>query len=165
MFIEQKLCNSLNLLEIGQDISLDNIKKAYRKMAKKYHPDLFLSKSKEALSAENKMKMINEAKELIDNFIDMYGLDELLRIYKTTNKINEFITLEEVGAVCSKDSELIVFDTIMNNCIEINAKRIFKILYSIFLALSEISLKIEPKTVAKSCPFFSTSSFLLVMSK
>lgn len=130
MFLEQKLCNSLKLLEIGQDVSLDNIKKAYRKMAKKYHPDLFLSKSKEALSAENKMKMINEAKELIDNFIDMHGLDELLRIYKTTNKINEFITLEEVGDVCSKDSELIVLDTIMNNYLEINAKRIFKILYS-----------------------------------
>ena len=52
--------NYYNVLGISNNASIDEIKKAYRKLAMKYHPDLNPS-----AEAENKMKKINEAYEQI----------------------------------------------------------------------------------------------------
>ena len=49
-------------LEINENASADEIKKAYRKLARKYHPDV----NKEA-SAEEKFKEINAAYEVLSN--------------------------------------------------------------------------------------------------
>jgi uncharacterized membrane protein len=50
------------LLEISQTANSTQIKQAYKKQAKKYHPDLYQGDKK---FAEEKMKQINEAYELL----------------------------------------------------------------------------------------------------
>lgn len=51
-----------NTLEISQNASADEIKKAYRKLARKYHPDINKEKS-----AEEKFKEINAAYEILSD--------------------------------------------------------------------------------------------------
>lgn len=54
------------ILEVGEDASEQDIKRAYRKQAKKWHPDKFASASdEERLDAEEKMRQINKAKEVL----------------------------------------------------------------------------------------------------
>lgn len=49
-------------LEVNENASAEEIKKAYRKLARKYHPDV----NKEA-GAEDKFKEINAAYEVLSN--------------------------------------------------------------------------------------------------
>lgn len=61
-------------LEVDKDASQDEIRKSFRKLAKKYHPDV--AKDKE--HAENKFKAINEAYEVLGDpekrkKYDLYG--------------------------------------------------------------------------------------------
>ncbi|CAB4060307.1 unnamed protein product [Lepeophtheirus salmonis] len=69
--------NYYQILDIGRDSSESEIKKAYRKLALKYHPDK--NKSEEA---EDKFKEIGEAYEVLSDedkkrVYDMYGEDGL----------------------------------------------------------------------------------------
>ena len=64
------------ILEISKDASEADIKKAYRKLARKYHPDLNPGNKE----AELKFKQINEANEVLSNpenrkKYDQYGKD------------------------------------------------------------------------------------------
>ncbi|MGY6741572.1 MAG: DnaJ domain-containing protein [Cecembia sp.] len=51
------------VLEIERNASADDIKKAYKKLARKYHPDL----NPNDKEAENKFKQVNEANELLSD--------------------------------------------------------------------------------------------------
>src|SRR5690554_8203024 len=62
-----------DLLGVSKDASQDEIKKAYRKLSKKYHPDI----NKEA-NAETKFKKLTEAYEVLGDeqkrsAYDQYG--------------------------------------------------------------------------------------------
>ena len=64
------------ILEINKNSTESEIKKAYRKLARKYHPDL----NPGDLEAEKKFKKINEANEVLSNAenrkkYDKYGKD------------------------------------------------------------------------------------------
>jgi curved DNA-binding protein len=64
------------ILEIQRDASAEDIKKAYRKLARKYHPDL----NPNDKEAENKFKQVNEANEVLSDpekrkKYDQYGKD------------------------------------------------------------------------------------------
>ncbi|MCB9317125.1 MAG: J domain-containing protein [Lewinellaceae bacterium] len=64
------------ILGVNKDASADAIKKAYRKLARKYHPDL----NPNDAEAERKFKEINEANEVLGNAenrkkYDKYGKD------------------------------------------------------------------------------------------
>ncbi|MBC3758377.1 TerB family tellurite resistance protein [Hyunsoonleella sp. SJ7] len=56
--------NAYKILEIEKDATVDEIKKAYRKMAKKYHPDRVIHLGKEhRAGAEEKFRQVQEAYE------------------------------------------------------------------------------------------------------
>ncbi len=56
--------NAYKILEIDSSASIDEIKKAYRTMAKKYHPDRVAHLGKEhQKGAEEKFKQVQEAYE------------------------------------------------------------------------------------------------------
>ena len=59
------MSNLYEILEVSEKASKEVIEKAYRVLAKKYHPDL--QEEKEKKNAENKMKQINEAYEVLSN--------------------------------------------------------------------------------------------------
>ncbi|MBR8638177.1 DnaJ domain-containing protein, partial [Campylobacter coli] len=71
-------CKDCKILEITQSADKDTIKKAYRKMALKYHPD----RNQGDKEAEDKFKLVNEAYEVLSNeekraIYDRYGKDAL----------------------------------------------------------------------------------------
>lgn len=53
--------NYYDILGISKTASTDDIKKAYKKLAMKYHPD----RNKDDASAEKKFKEINEAYQVL----------------------------------------------------------------------------------------------------
>ncbi len=58
--------NAYRILEISKGASVDDIKRAYRKMAKKYHPDRVQHLGKEhQKGAEDKFRQVQEAYELL----------------------------------------------------------------------------------------------------
>ncbi len=86
-----------NILEISPNATIDEIRIAYKKLAKKYHPDL-----NHTSNSEEKMKEINEAYEQIMNNIrsdyyknnsdDLYSeefnfFSELYKYYKNKNDL------------------------------------------------------------------------------
>lgn len=70
--------NYYEILEIEKNASGDDIKKAYRKLALKYHPD----RNQGDKDAENKFKLVNEAYQVLSDtqkrdIYDRYGKDGL----------------------------------------------------------------------------------------
>lgn len=64
-------------LGVGKGASADEIKSAYRKLAKKYHPDMFSTASEsEKKAAEEKFKEVNHAYEVL-------GDEEKRKVYDT----------------------------------------------------------------------------------
>lgn len=57
--------NYYEILEVSENASKEVIDKAYKVLAKKYHPDLQEEKNKKA--AEEKIKSLNEAYEVLSN--------------------------------------------------------------------------------------------------
>ncbi|NQX85298.1 MAG: TerB family tellurite resistance protein [Flavobacteriaceae bacterium] len=58
--------NAYKILEIDKNATVDAIKKAYRKMAKKYHPDRVMHLGKEhQLGAEEKFRQVQDAYEYL----------------------------------------------------------------------------------------------------
>lgn len=59
------MSNLYEILEVSEKASKEVIEKAYRVLAKKYHPDLQMPEEKQ--KAENIMKQINEAYEILSD--------------------------------------------------------------------------------------------------
>ena len=72
-----------NVLGVSKNASASDIKKAYRKLARKYHPDVNPNDS----GAERKFKQINEANEVLGNADNRKKYDELHQM----NRRTEFI--------------------------------------------------------------------------
>ena len=66
------------VLGVGRDAAADEIKKAYRKLARKYHPDV----SKEA-NAEERFKEVQEAYEVLKDPEKRAAYDQLGRDYRS----------------------------------------------------------------------------------
>lgn len=60
--------NLYEILEISKDATTNEIKRKYRELTKKYHPDKFSNASEESKKqAENKFREINEAYSILGN--------------------------------------------------------------------------------------------------
>lgn len=70
------MINYYEVLEVSQKASNEIIEKAYKVLAKKYHPDLQAEENK--LVAKEKMQLINEAYEVLSNTEDRKSYDEKL---------------------------------------------------------------------------------------
>ena len=66
------------ILEIDKKATADEIKKAYRTLAKKYHPDKNLGDKK----AEERFKLVNEANEVLGDPEKRKQYDELASSYR-----------------------------------------------------------------------------------
>ncbi|MBL7710944.1 MAG: J domain-containing protein [Chitinophagaceae bacterium] len=72
------------ILGVNKDASVEEIKKAYRKLARKYHPDL----NPNDKEAEQKFKEINEANEVLTNADSRKKYDEHGADWKHADEIN-----------------------------------------------------------------------------
>lgn len=70
------------ILGVPKSASLDEIKKAYRKLAVKYHPD----KNKDDKVAEEKFKEVNEANEILKDETKRKEYDALAKDYQNYQK-------------------------------------------------------------------------------
>lgn len=74
--------NYYETLGVGKDANADEIKSAYRKMAKKYHPDVYATESEgKKAEAEKKFKEVQHAYEVLSDpqkkaAFDQYGTEE-----------------------------------------------------------------------------------------
>lgn len=57
--------NPYDVLGVGQNATEEEIKKAYRELVKKYHPDKFAGNPKAAEAASEKLKQINMAYDIL----------------------------------------------------------------------------------------------------
>ena len=72
--------NYYEILEVNENASKEVIDKAYKVLAKKYHPDLQEEKNKKA--AEEKIKSLNEAYEILSNPEKRKSYDAKIAILK-----------------------------------------------------------------------------------
>ena len=77
------------ILEVSKNASDDTIKKVFRMMIKKNHPDLF--EGDEKLKAEEKVKELNEAYEILINRDSRKKYD--LELSEYNNKVDENLTV------------------------------------------------------------------------
>ena len=75
------------VLEVSENASAEIIEKAYKVLAKKYHPDLQSPGDKQ--NAENKMKQINEAYEILGNEEKRREYDRQLQQEREEAKIEQ----------------------------------------------------------------------------
>lgn len=75
------------ILEVSENASSEIIEKAYKVLAKKYHPDL--QPPEEKSNAEDKMKEINEAYEILGDSSKREKYDEELKRNREEEKIRE----------------------------------------------------------------------------
>ena len=80
------------VLEVSENASAEVIEKAYKVLAKKYHPDLQSEANKK--SAENKMKKINEAYDILGNEEKRKEYDRTLEQQRREEKLKQEMELE-----------------------------------------------------------------------
>ena len=83
-----------DILEVSEKASKEVIEKAYRVLAKKYHPDLQIDENK--IKAESKMKEINEAYYLLSDELSRKKYDEKLASDREREKQEELEKQQEI---------------------------------------------------------------------
>ena len=78
--------NLYEILDIGYNATKEEIKLAYKKLVRIYHPDV--NKSKDA---EIKFKLLNNAYEILSDEIKRKNYDSLLNIKVSNFKKNEIL--------------------------------------------------------------------------
>lgn len=79
----EEFVNYYEILNIKEDATDEEIKKAYRKLSKEYHPDINKDKSEEEQKeAEDMFRLITKAKEILLNKETREKFDEELKKHK-----------------------------------------------------------------------------------
>lgn len=97
------MLNLYEILEVSQKASKEVIEKAYRVLAKKYHPDLQPLEEKQ--NAERKMKQINEAYEILsdDEKRKEYDITLLKEEQHINKEVDETIQYEKEEKPINKE--------------------------------------------------------------
>ena len=92
--------NALNLFELKDGYSIEELKQTYRALSKKYHPDYKQNASlEEQKESEEMMKRINEAYDILKNNlgkektkfnIETYNYQYILKVYDAKGKNRRF---------------------------------------------------------------------------
>ncbi len=64
---KDKLIRAYNILGLKSNASPQQVKQAYKTLAKKWHPDLFVNKPQQHAQAQEKIRLINEAYQILTN--------------------------------------------------------------------------------------------------
>lgn len=80
------MANYYEILEVNEKASVEVIDKAYRVLAKKYHPDVYEGDKKEA---ELKMKELNEAYDVLSDEVKRKNYDSSLALKRQVEKAKE----------------------------------------------------------------------------
>lgn len=64
---KDKITSAYNILDLKPNASPEQIKQAYKKQVKKWHPDLFANQPQELIKAQDKIRQINEAYGTLTN--------------------------------------------------------------------------------------------------
>lgn len=81
------MINYYEVLEVSEKASEEIIEKAYKVLAKKYHPDLQQNGNKKA--AEEKMKLVNEAYDVLSNQGKREAYDKKLNDQRTIENVKK----------------------------------------------------------------------------
>ena len=84
--------NYYEILEVDKNASEEVIEKAYKTLAKKYHPDLQNNNN------QNKMQQINEAYEILSNDFKRREYDEKIKI--------QSVSIEEYNKIIQENNRL-----------------------------------------------------------
>lgn len=98
------------VLGINKNSSMDEIKKAYRNLSKKYHPDLFQNNPLADLATE-KLKEINEAYDIIRNKLSEKENEDKFN-YQENNTRNEEKSFIWYDYEYTIDKDLMVYNSI-----------------------------------------------------
>lgn len=145
------MINYYEVLEVSKNASIEVIEKAYKTLAKKYHPDLQEAENKN--EAEEKMKKINEAYEILSDQTKRNSYDEKLEAFlqrqnyvqqvqpqqnKTTvdnkNQANEnYVDLNEYMNLKKEEQEILRHNEKLKQELEMEAKRKYNEAYENYL--------------------------------
>lgn len=84
---EERMKTLYEILEVSESASKEIIEKAYKVLAKKYHPDLQIAENKP--EAEKKMKKINEAYSILSDEETRKEYDKKLELERQEAKLKE----------------------------------------------------------------------------
>jgi len=68
-----KIAEALKTLGLEKSADANDVKQAYRDLAKIWHPDRFQNDERVGAKAEAQIKIINEAKTVALNYVEKYG--------------------------------------------------------------------------------------------
>lgn len=118
-------------LGLQDNASDDEVKKAYKKMAIKYHPDKQTNKSEEEkVDAEKKFKIIAEAYEILtnkdkyrqNNFNNIHSAREFVDPHEIFNQIFRDMNIGNIGNIGNvgnrrSNISIVMPGNIQNNCV------------------------------------------------
>ncbi|MEL7243354.1 MAG: DnaJ domain-containing protein, partial [Cyanobacteria bacterium J06573_2] len=67
---KDKIARAYNTLDLKPGASPEQIKQAYKKLVKKWHPDLFVNQPQELIKAKEKIRLINEAYGILNESVE-----------------------------------------------------------------------------------------------
>ncbi|MGL6064730.1 MAG: J domain-containing protein [Fusobacteriaceae bacterium] len=107
--------NLYKILETDKSVNRENLKRKYRELAKKYHPDKYMGSSeRERKDAEKKFMEINDAYITLSDEIKRREYDELLSKFSDKNMGSRRKEASDSGNIYEKFSKTGVNDLFKN---------------------------------------------------